>query len=45
MACSFKQIYKEKVTDLLSGAQISLRDNAEGDLILTGQTVVEVGSL
>ena len=25
--CSFMQIYKEKVTDLLSGKQITLREN------------------
>lgn len=27
MICSFMQIYKEKVTDLLSGKQITLREN------------------
>jgi hypothetical protein len=32
--CSFMQIYKEKVTDLMTSSAVQLRDNSNGDLIL-----------
>jgi hypothetical protein len=35
-SCTFLQIYKEKVTDLLNGNEISLREDGKGELILDG---------
>lgn len=42
LTCSFMQIYKEKIIDLLSGAQITLRDNANGELVVLNKTIIPV---
>lgn len=36
------QIYKEKVTDLLSGKKINLRDDEKGELKVSEQTIIKV---
>jgi hypothetical protein len=32
--CSFMQIYKEKVSDLMTSAAVQLREGSDGDLTL-----------
>jgi len=40
--CSFMQIYKEKVSDLMTSASVQLKENSSGDLVLENLKVYEV---
>lgn len=40
--CSFMQIYKEKVSDLMTSASVQLRENGSGELFLENLQVFEI---